>query len=313
VKTFIRIMEYWVPSRDRTYLEYGGGSYGNAKRFGALSRALCFARGEGLPGQAWEAGHPIVLKELEGSVFRRTEAARAEGLTCGIAVPIFAGDFLTAVMVIFCGDDDAHAGAIELWRNDAAASKDMTLVDGYYGTTGDSFEFISRRASFRRGHGLPGLAWERGVPVFMEDLGKSARFLRADSAVRVGINRGLAIPCPTRNDEHYVIAFLSALATPIARRLEMWEPDASRSRLHRTAGFCEVTGVFGESTDGPWLDRGQGTIGTPFLTGIPAASDQAGSEPAGIGASAQQAGLEALVAMPVLRDGRLAAVVAWYF
>ena len=106
--TFIRALEYWVPSSDRSMLEFGGAHYGAATRFASISRELCFGRGEGLPGQAWEAGHPIVLKEFEGSYFRRIAAARAAGLTCGIALPICAGDFLNAVVVIFCGDDAAH-------------------------------------------------------------------------------------------------------------------------------------------------------------------------------------------------------------
>jgi len=38
------------------------------------------------PGRAWDTGHPIVLKDLEGSYFRRATAARAAGLTCGIAM-----------------------------------------------------------------------------------------------------------------------------------------------------------------------------------------------------------------------------------
>jgi hypothetical protein len=312
MKTFIRAVEYWLPSSDRTMLEFGGGLYGTATRFGAVSRNTCFARGEGLPGQAWVAGHPIVLKQFEGSYFRRTEAALAAGLTCGIAVPIFAGDFLTSVLVIFCGDDEEHAGAIELWHNDPTLSKDMNLIDGYYGTTGDSFEFISRRTSFRRGNGLPGVAWERGVPVFMEDLGKAARFMRADSAVKVGINRGFAMPCSSRENQHHVLAFLSALATPIARRFEIWEPDAERARLHRTSGFCETAGTLGGAPEGPVLDLGQGTIGTPFLTGVPAVSDDAASEPV-VGASVAEAGLQSVVAIPVLRDGRLQAVAAWYF
>ena len=114
MKTFIRASEVWVPSTDRTMLEWGGGLYRAAPRFAAISRTLCFGRGEGLPGQAWEQERPIVLKVVQGSYFRRTAAAHAEGITCGIAVPIYAGDFLTSVLVIFCGDDEAHAGAIEL-------------------------------------------------------------------------------------------------------------------------------------------------------------------------------------------------------
>ena len=312
-KTFIRAIEVWVPSVDRSILEFGGGLYGSATRFAALSRTLCFGRGEGLPGQAWEQGRPIILKEFDGSYFRRTAAAHAEGITCGIAVPIFAGDFLTSVLVMFCGDDEAHAGAIELWHNDPAVSADMLLVDGYYGNTAETFEYISRRTAIRRGNGLPGLAWEAGAPVFFEDLGKAARFLRADAAQKVGINRGYAIPCPIRRPEHYVMTFLSALGTPIARRFEMWMPDATRERLLFNGGFCEAGGVLKPAPHGPSLERGQGTIGKVFLTGVPAFGDNAAAEPAGFGAAAAEAGLSSLAAIPVIHEGRLAAVVAWYF
>ena len=313
MNTFIRASEVWVPSADRTMLEFGGGLYGKATRFGALSRNLCFGRGEGLPGQAWEQGRPLVLRTYDNSYFRRTAAAHADGITCGNAVPIYAGDFLTSVLVIFCGDDAAHAGAIELWRNDPAVSPDMTLDDGCYGTTADTFEFLSRRTSFRRGSGLPGLAWQSGLPVFFEDLGKGARFLRADAAQKVGINRGFAIPCPIRGDENYVLAFLSALNTPIARRFEIWKPDPGRERLRLDGGFCEAGGLLAAVPEHLGLDRGQGTIGRVFLTGVPGVSGNAASEPGGWGAAAAELGLETMLAVPVIQEGRLVAAVAWYF
>jgi hypothetical protein len=313
MKTFIRVVEVWVPGNDRSMLEFSAGLYGTATRFGTLSRQMCFGRGEGLPGQAWEAGRPIVLKQFEGSGFRRTQAAHAEGLTCGIALPIFAGDFLTSVLVIFCGDDESHAGAIELWANDPETSKDMTLEDGYYGTTGDAFEFISRRTAFRKGNGLPGMAWESGQPVFIEDLGKGECFLRGDSAVKVGINRGFAIPCASRGPSSYVMAFLSAIATPIVRRFETWLPDAGGEHLHRVGGFCEATGTVHEGGGREFIERGQGTLGRAFFTGVPAVSANAGSEPGLVGAAAGVAALGSVVALPVLREGRLSAVVAWYF
>lgn len=312
MNTFIRVVEVWVPSNDRTYLEYGAGLYGSASRFGAASQTRCFGRGEGLPGQAWEQRQPIVLKQFEGSYFQRTQAAHAEGLTCGIALPIFAGDFLLAVLVLFCGDDEVHAGAIELWHNDPAQGADMTLVDGYYGSMSDAFELISRSVSFRRGNGLPGIAWELDGPVFMEDLGKSDRFLRSDSALKVGINRGFAFPCSTPGNEHFVMAFLSALGTPIARRCEFWEPDVTLPGLHCSGGFCEVDGRVDASPD-RWLEPGQGTIGKLMLTGVPAVTDHAAAEPAGIGAVADRAGLTSLLAIPILRNARLTAVVALYF
>jgi hypothetical protein len=311
-KTFIRVVECWLPGTDRNLLEFGGGLYASTPRFGAQSRSMVFGRGEGLPGAAWEAGQPIVLKDLADPSFRRAALARAEGLTCGIAVPVFAGDFLNAVFVIFCGDDEAHAGAIELWRNDPAESHEMTLVDGYYGSTGDAFELISRSIGFRRGTGLPGVAWETGLPVFMEDLGRGGRFLRADSAVKVGINRGLAIPCTTPGHNHLVMSFLSALATPIARRIEVWHHDRAEGQLVLASGHCEHEGNLPGARPRVAIERGQGTVGRVMLTGCPSVTEHARDEPGPVGRAAQAAGWSSLVALPVIREGRLTAVVAWY-
>ncbi len=244
-RTFIRAAEYWVPSSDGSLLEFGGGIFGGASRLAATTPQLCFGRGEGLPGQAWENGYPVVLPQLDHSNFRRADAARAAGITCGVAIPLWQGPQLRAVVVLFCGDDEQHAGAIELWRNVPEASPDMGLVDGYSGTTGDTFEFISRSTQFRRGTGLPGLTWERQAPVFLDNLGKGSGFLRADSAVRVGINRAYAFPCSTSDGSVCVMAFLSALATPIARRLETWQPTSVDGAAVLVSGFCESSGTLG--------------------------------------------------------------------
>lgn len=294
MNTFIRVIEYWVPSEDGSLLEFGGGLFGKATRFAAISRELCFGRGEGLPGQAWETGHPIVLKDLHGSYFRRGAAARAEGLTCGIALPVFSGERLSAVVVVFCGDDADHAGAIELWANHPDESTDMNLVDGYYGTTGDTFEFISRSTSFRRGTGLPGMAWDRQTPVFLPDLGKGSGFLRSDGAVKVGINRGFAVPCSTLDGSNYVMAFLSALATPIARGVEIWEPNADHTRLHRSFGFSEADGVLGAAAPVPMSGAAAGPLADAFNSGRPAV-------------------LEPMIALPVAPRGRTTAVMALHF
>ena len=123
--------------------------------FKAVSENALFAYDEGLPGKAWASGHPVILTEFANSYFKRTDEAIEAGLTCGVALPVFAGEFLMAVMVLFCGDDEKHVGAIELWHNDPEKSHEMGLVDGYYGTA-DMFEFNSRHTKFPRGFGLPG-------------------------------------------------------------------------------------------------------------------------------------------------------------
>ena len=311
--TFIRVVEVWVPDAEGLLLELAGGHYGAARRFGSMSREMCFGRGEGLPGQAWEQGHPVMLHQFEGSAFRRTAAAHAEGLTSGIAIPQFEGDTIKAVVVIFCGDNDEQAGAIELWHNDPEQSREMALADGYYGRVSNVFEFISRRTGFRKGTGLPGLAWESGLPVFMDDLGKGARFLRADSAQKVGINRGFAIPCSAAGPGTYVMAFLSALATPLVRRFETWLPDTNGTRMQRLEGFCETEGALDHGAVQDAIPSGVGTLGRVLAGGVPQVGEQAAEEPGSVGVAAKAAGLQAVVGLPVMGPGGVVAVVAWYF
>lgn len=310
-RTFIRAAEVWVPSEDGTLLELAGGLFGNAPRFGALSRTMCFGRGEGLPGRAWDDGQPRLLKQFEGSYFRRIAAAAAAGLTCGIAVPWFRDGQLLAVLVLFCGDVAAHAGAIELWHNDPRVSSDMTLVDGYYGTSPAALEALSRDTFLPRGTGLPGLAWQRGGAVFIDDLGASPRFLRADATVPAGIHRGLAFPCATLGDGHWVLSFLSAPDTPIARRIERWAPAPDGLHLQRTA----VAGEAGADPSPLVLDGGAGTVGLAFATGAPVVCERAATEPGALGAVAVSEGLGGFVALPVVDadDDAVAEVVVLYF
>ncbi len=313
MKTFIRCVEVWVPDLDHSLLEFASGYYGDTKVFfGAASRQMCFGRGEGLPGQAWELRRPVVLNELQGHGFRRSKAAAAEGLTSAVAWPVFAGESLRAVVVILCGDDEAHVGAIELWRNEENDA-DLKLDAGYYGGTAELFEFVSRNTRFRKGTGLPGLAWESGLPVFMPDLGKGSKFIRANSAEQVGINRGFGLPCPVPGPDTYVMAMLSALATPLVRRFEIWLPDAAGTALARTQGHCEVEGTLRAVASADGVPAGQGVLGQALATGTPAVAQPAGEQPGPVGFAARGAGLKAVVALPVISAERVVAVVAWYF
>jgi hypothetical protein len=280
-QTFIRAIEFWLPDVTGTLLEFGSGYYGDAKRLQASSQNLCFGRGEGLPGQAWDTGHPVMLTELQTPMFRRAAAAQAHGLTSAVALPSFVGDQLRAVTVLFCGGDEEHAGAIELWHNDPEENVDLNLQDGYYGTTGDTFEFLSRNTSFREGTGLPGRAWGTQVPVFMPDLGRGSGFLRADSAVKVGINRGFAVPCSSADGQNYVLAFLSALATPIARRVDVWAPDALKSHLAHSFGFSEESGAVLPTSEDK-LALATSPAGQVFSTGVPKLVDQTLLMPVGM-------------------------------
>ena len=312
MKTFIQVSEIWVPSKDRTLLEFHGGLFGPHQRFRAATERMCFGYDEGLPGRAWAARHPVILKDLQGSYFRRADAAREAGLTCGVAMPIFAGDYLLAVVVFYCGGDDERVGVIELWHNDPATSHDMGLAEGYYGIA-DSFERVAQRSLFRKGHGLPGMIWAGAMPEILTDLWNSERFLRQDDARKVGLSKALGLPSLYAPGQHHVLAFLSALGTPIARRFEIWVPQARGDGLVFRSGACDAEPGFGLDYAGVVLGAGEGPVGTVWATGLPEAVASLAGDASPVGASARKAGLESLLAFPVLEAGRCKAVVAMVF
>jgi len=308
--TFIKVTEVWVPTEDRMHLTLGTGLYGDLADFQAVSRAKQFEYGRGLPGRAWSTRRPQILKSFEGSYFERTEAAHAAGITAGIALPVFAGDVLSGVVLFLCGDDADHVGAIEVWECDTRDSYDMRLVDGYFGRL-DHFEFLSRNTGFRKGTGLPGQVWESGMPVLMDDLGKSHGFLRAKDAEDAGMTSGLGLPVYADEGVVGVMAFLSAKSTPIARRMEVWVPTAVEGGavLRYSEGLVDGGSprLLAEACAPLSIERGQGVIGRAWLTGSPMVGTAGDSGSALIGSPT-----EGVLALPVLEHGRCKAMVVMF-
>lgn len=300
-KTFIQVAEIWVPEGDR--LIHGGGSYGKLADFEASSVRESFGRGEGLPGKAWAEERPVVLKGFDGSYFKRTEAATQAGLTSAVAIPVFAGKTLRAVLVVLCGDDDTRTGAIEVWseRDDY-----LMLDDGYYGAA-KHFEWVSQHTHFPKGQGLPGGVWAAQTPILMRDLGSGYRFIRAESAGKAGLTTGLGMPVPTPSGQSYVLSLLSARGTPIARRFELWDARAARVGKKDEAvlidGICEREGPLWDEDNPKRVAAWQGAIGKVLGTGLPVVE---GGKPG------LAAGYASMVAIPIHQGGELAHVVAWY-
>ncbi|MGR9054205.1 MAG: GAF domain-containing protein [Gammaproteobacteria bacterium] len=306
MKTFIKVSEIWVPDKTRSGLELMDGIYGLYDEFKALSERKSFAYGQGLPGRVWASGRPIVLTDLANSFFQRTEAAHAVGLTCAIGVPVFAGEFLTAVIVFLCGDGEDHAGAIEVWANDPDRGNELGVVDGYYGTL-DYFEFVSRKTKIMKGFGLPGLVWQREKPVLMEDLGNSSAFIRGRDAKNAGITTGIGIPITVRQGRIYIMVFLSAKATPIARRLQLWQPDDTREKLACLASYGIELDDAAAKMEAQTFAKDSPLLGKVWRTGVPVieryrADTQADGGGAGV-----------MLAMPVTDRGLLQAVVTFLF
>lgn len=289
--TFIRVAEVWAPSSDGYLLEWSGGWYEHAPALGLRSRQMVFGRAEGLPGQAWEQGHPMVLQPLEGSYFRRANEALQAGLHAAVALPVFDGDRITSLVLLFCGQEPGAAGAIELWRNDPRIGTDLNLADGFYGGTTPAFEALSRDGGIARGTGAPGLAWQRGAAVLIDKLAESRHFLRAQIAAEAGLLRALALPCSTRTADTWVLSLLGSATRPIARRVECWLPAEGGERLLRASGHCEQQGRLGAdaavaappAVNAAWLSRaaridGLGEHGALLAIPLLADSERGGTE-----------------------------------
>lgn len=315
--TFIKAAELWLPSGDGSLLDLHSAAFGSARRFEALSRSMCFGRGEGLPGRAWDEGKPVLLANFNDIDFRRADAARQAGYSCAIALPYFRQQTISGVLVLFCSHDVTHSSALELWHHDARITSDMTLADGAYGAGTQPFEAISRDTYLPRGCGLPGLAWQRGESVFLDDLAASpGRFLRAEMAAEAGLLRGLALPAGSRLDDCHVVTFLAAARLPLAQRIERWVADEARTSLQRDYAFSELHG--GRSSVAATLaiaatDRASGgSIAQAWHRGVPVISEHPAAEEGAPAAAAAAIGATALLAIPVVWDGVVAEVVALY-
>lgn len=308
---FIRAFETWTFTPDRRRLTLAEGLYGDMKGFETASRDISFGYDEGLPGKAWALGRPIILTDLTSSYFQRGAEAAAAGLTCGVALPLFSGDFLTGVLVMFCGAGAGPVGAMELWRLPEEEAQ-MKLEAGWFGLA-ESFEFSARASAFGRGVGLPGKVWESGLPVLMSDLGRSRMFLRRDSAASVGLNAGIGIPAGRDGDQPCVLAFLSACGAPLARRAELWMIDetAPAPMLGLVQSMDAEPGAPPLYAH-PEQRMDAGTVGAAWRAGAPVISRALEAEPPHIAVPLLRAGFTGMIALPVIAAGRCQAALAFY-
>lgn len=298
-QSFIQATEVWLPDDSGERLVLGGGFYGAHKGFGGMSSGRGFARGEGLPGRVWAEGRPVFVADMPGAGLPRSAAAERAGLTVAAAVPVFAGAALKGVLVLLCGEDEDRSGAVEIWRGEDGV---MSLDGGFYGAA-RAFAEVSRATTFERGQGLPGGVWAAEAAMLMRDLGRASGFVRAKAAQAAGLVAGLGAPVPTPGGEPFVLALLSARATPIARRFEVWEVAGGRGGRPPVAtltdGLCEVEGpLWGKERQ---LQAWQGAVGRAMASGAPVAE----SSPAGAPHAGQ-------VALPIHRHAEVTQVVAWF-
>ena len=303
--SFIKASEIWLPESET--LVFGGGDYGPLAAFADVSSQSQFGRGEGLPGKAWAEGRPIVLEQFDGSYFQRTEAAQEAGLTCAIAIPVFAEDALKAVLVVLCGDNADHVGAIEVWED---GHDRLHLDAGYYGAAKD-FGAASQDVVFAHGEGLPGGVWSAHMPVLMRQIGSRHGFVRGESAKAAGLTHGLGIPVQAPDGSTRVVTLLTGADAPLARRFEIWDARPERVGPRRAAvridGICDREGPLWPKQNPPvdiaTTTAWQGPVGQVLGSGLPHIVGNGTGLPASY---------RSMVALPVYRGEDLAFITAWY-
>lgn len=292
---FVKAVEVWIPSVSGLTLELGSSHYGELEGFREASIDLTFAPGEGLPGRTWAQARPIILKDLQDPLFVRSESAIAAKLACAVSLPVFCGEFLQAVVILFCGDEKS-TGALEVWQNPEESDCELRLEDGYFGDL-DRFEWITRNLTIMRGRGLPGQAWSEAGPVIIDNLGESSTFLRASKAAEVGMTTGLAIPLNLQENDVQILTLLSTRGTPIASTFEIWKPDPSHEGLVYASGVSLNDDSPAIAYQGKIVSRGEGIVGQVWMTGRPAIHENHEEKGA------------AVFAMPVINRGELTGVV----
>lgn len=303
MKHFIKATEIWEFNSDKTELILSKGIYENIQEFEEKSVDFSFKYNEGLPGKAWAQKHPIVLNKLEGSFFKRIDLANKINITAAIAMPIFAGEYLQSVVVFLCGDCEEHAGAIELWHANPDRKKEMALVEGYYGTM-EEFEWISRNIKIMKSQGLPGTVWNSKMPLMMNDLGKTATFMRASKASKAGITTALGIPAWIDEKDGYVMTFLSGKNTPIARRFEIWLP--SEDGLVFDDGYSIGDIDLPEVHKDTKYKKNESILGRVWETGHPILTNKSDM-------SAAPGEYDAVLVLPILQYGFFKAAIVFYY
>lgn len=289
---FVQGIEVWIP--DGNLLQRQSAAYKADSQLEQFSSALTLKKGQGLPGLAWSTGRPEVWHELGAG-----EISGLDGLDAAVALPVFRGSEVVAVVVFLCGSGAQTGGCIEVWEPNE--QRQLVHLDGYYGRL-RAFEDISRAMSFVMGQGLPGITWERRTPQIIEDVSHSMSFLRASAAQECGVQSGLGIPVYRAGAVAYVMLFLSAQSTPLARAFEVWTPDDDDRLQLAQSSYGPGLEAFARASREVIFEPGEGLPGRVFDTGIPHVVDCARGDLFARHEVARSAGLEVALGLPI-HDG----------
>ncbi|HEX6241058.1 MAG TPA: hypothetical protein VFZ61_09195, partial [Polyangiales bacterium] len=217
-----------------------------------------------------------------------------------VALPFFAGSTLLAITVLWCQAMVSEVSCVEMWEPNAL--RELMLADGYHGAF-HAFERLSRVMRFQAGSGIPGLTWQRKLPLVTGDVSSSTSFLRAAAAREIGIRSALSLPLSRSGSLNSVALFLSAGSPPLGRAVEIWMPDPQQ-RLHVSeALYAPPLSKFERDNRCVEFQPGHGLVGKVFDTGLPLAMERRAEEAFSGHVGTAEADLSLAVGLPI-HDGR---------
>jgi hypothetical protein len=293
------IFEVWE-LRGQT-LGLNSGSYGQRHEMRLESEKVQFKQGSGLPGKVWSTHTPVLFDQFRVVDFVRSEAARSVGSSAGIGLPVLDRNRFTSVFTILLGNRNV-AFVCEVWSPQDEGH--LRLRSGYYGRH-FRFQGISSRFEFPCGQGWPGKVWSTRFPQLIDDFGSSPTFRRAKDAQREGLFTGLGIPVSTRKGLE-VVLLLSSKENPLARAIEIWQPDGDRiRRVQASYGECQHL----ESSTPEFITSADGMAGVVRQTRMPYVTEELGTIETIRAGALDAAGLTVGAAFPIFVEGELNAVV----
>jgi len=181
------------------------GFYGAATNFELGSRHTKFLRGYGLPGRAWKAGAPVLIKDIgENRQFLRAEDAAKSGMNFGLAIPYSNGRHDTWVISLLSALRTPIARRCEIWRPNPEDDA-LTFQSGYC-SSGADLDAIYSGKVIRRGEGALGQAFAANTPVIGTEVTREAS-VAAKAAASAGLRQTVVVPVLSNNELRAVVAW----------------------------------------------------------------------------------------------------------
>ena len=155
---------------DREELGLEFSHYANLQYISRISQYVKFPRAAGLPGQTWDNRSPILMEKLDRQInFMRATAAKSDGLSTGLSVPLMKSEFdLKEVMVLLSSTVSPVARAFEIWSMEPGNDQLLWESAAYGPYIG--LEKATWDLKLSPGDDLAGQVLVTGVPGFFHEI-----------------------------------------------------------------------------------------------------------------------------------------------